>query len=166
MYIPIFQATVFTPLFGNNTLVPPHTLFLDRFSCPTAIPPPLTPPPTPSPPTYPNPSTPTCKGLVDIAKENAQEPFVCQVATDTGKEGECDSLVCQLDVAGSSYTVTLELYPQGGEYAVSVKVESEDGVLTDTQVKEGDGLSVYLKEGVLAFDFQPQQGNALAIKVS
>ena len=157
---------MFTPLFGNTTFIPPHTLFLDRSSCPTAIPPPLTPPPTPTPPTYPNPSTPTCKGLVDIAKENAKEPFVCQVTTDTGNEGECDSLICQLDVAGSSYTMTLVLYPQGGEYATSVKVESEDVVLTDKQVKEGGNLSVSLREGVLAFDFQPQQGNALAIKVS
>ena len=91
---------------------------------------------------------------------------MCQVATDTGNEGECDSLICQLDVAGSSYTMTLVLYPQGGEYATSVKVESEDVVLTDKQVKEGGSLSVDLREGVLAFDFQPQQGNALAIKVS
>lgn len=156
-----------TPIYGNSTLVPPHTLFLDRSSCPTPITPPTTSSP-PTSPTYPKPATPTCTALIAIAKDNTQEPFVCEVSTSTGSEGECDTLVCRLDVRRSSFTVMLELYPRGGQYAASVKVESArtDSVLTDTQVTKNDSLNVFLRPGRLMFDFKPQQGNVLAIKVS
>ena len=158
---------MFTPIYGNSTLIPPHTLFLDRSSCPTPITPPTTPSP-PTSPTYPKPATPTCTALINIAKDNAQEPFVCEVSTSTGSEGECDTLVCRLDVRRSSFTVTLELYPRGGRYAASVKVDSTqiDSVLTDTQVTKNDSLSVSMRPGRLMFDFKSPPGNVLGIKVS
>ena len=90
---------------------------------------------------------------------------MCQVATDSGGEGECDSLLCQLDIGASSYQITLEVYPEGGQYVGSVRVTLGEVVLKNTELKPQESFTVNLNEGVLTFNFETRN-SSLGIKVS
>ena len=85
---------------------------------------------------------------------------MCEVLADGS---DCDTLECQLDILASSYTLTIEMFPQGGEYAASVTVVGDDGG-SHTPVKDTQSFNVELAEGVLMFVFNGQ-GKALGMQV-
>ena len=61
--------------------------------------------------------------------------------------------------------MTLQVYPLGGQYVASLKVESDDKVLKDVQVEETVSFGLQVEEGNWMFDLQTQE-DTLAIKVS
>ena len=159
------QVSLVVPLFGNITVIPQHKLLLDRTTCP--LPPTVTSsPPSPTTPTYPPSTSPICQGLIDIAKENAQEPFVCTTRTGTAGEENCDTLVCRLDILTSSYRVSIQVFPEGGDSVAIVIVTDRGGMtLVDKKVvEEIVSIPVPLTEGVLLFDLK-SEGNTLGIRV-
>ena len=151
------------PIYENITFVPCHTLILDRSNCPSVPSP--TSPTTSTPPTFsPGPdASDTCQRLFDIAKENTQEPFVCEVVQDGD---DCSTLKCRLDVGGSSYTIVIEMRPPASKVVVSVTVTQANGtVLASQDVTETKSFSVTISEGKLTFSFNMQQENAVGMKV-
>ena len=76
------------------------------------------------------------------------------------EDNNCDTLVCTLDILLSTYELTLEVYPRGGEHVGSVTVLTErDEPLAVVQVKETDSFDVELEEGTLRFVFETHDGS-------
>ena len=111
------QATIHDILFfGNITLVPRHTIILDKTQChpPHII---LVPPPTAPPlPTLPPPSSSeTCKALYDIVRKAHTEQFFCQLKED------CNAgILCTLEILNTFYTVDITLRPEDKVVVLSV----------------------------------------------
>ena len=102
--------------FGNITIVPHHTIILDKTSChppnivlvapPTALPPPMPPPPS---------SPETCKALYDIIQKAHSAQFFCQANKD------CETgILCTLEILDTFYTVNITLVSEDKMVAFSV----------------------------------------------
>ena len=102
---PWIQATIDASFFGNITLVPRHTIILDKTQCdpPHIV---LVPPPTAPPTAMPPPpsSSETCKALHDIISKAHSEQFFCQAKKD------CETgILCTLEILNTFYTVDITL---------------------------------------------------------
>ena len=79
---------------------------------------------------------------------------------------DCDTLVCRLDILLSSYIVSIQLFPEGGDSVATVIVIDRKGkMLVDTHVAE-DSVSIHvpLTEGALLFNLK-SEGKTLGIRV-
>lgn len=102
--------------FGNITIVPEHTIILDKSSChPPHIvliaPPTAPPPPTPPPPSSPE----TCKALYNIIQKAHSEQFFCQANKD------CETgILCTLEILNTFYTINITLVSEDKAIIFSV----------------------------------------------
>lgn len=109
------QAVV-DALFFNITVVPHHTIILDKSRCDpphiVLVPPPTAPPPaTPPPPS----SSETCKALYDIIRKAHSEQFFCQAKKD------CETgILCTLEILNTFYTVDITIASEDKMIVLSV----------------------------------------------
>ena len=109
------QAVVDTILFGNLTLVPHHTVILDKTSCDLPHIKPIAPPITPPPPTAPPTSAPEiCHTFYDIIQATA-EPLVCMQMKDCTM-----GIQCTLEVLDTYYTLNITVLPSEKAFMFSV----------------------------------------------
>ena len=110
-----------TILFGNYTLVPHHTIILDKTHCDTPNIDLITPPTTPPSPTPPPPSAPDiCHAFYDIISAAKKEPFFCQAMKD------CETgIVCTLEVLDTFYTVSISV--QAEDKSITFSVTDSNG---------------------------------------
>ena len=121
------QAVVDAIFFGNITIVPRHTIILDKTHCdPPHILPvaPPTAPPTAMPP--PPSSSETCKALHGIISKAHSEQFFCRLKKD------CDAgILCTLEILNTFYTVDITLMSDNKMVTIMFSV------LDSNQVKIG-----------------------------
>ena len=116
-----WQAVVDALFFGNITIVPHHTIILDKSRCDPPhiipVPPPTAPPPaTPPPPS----SSETCKALYDIIRKAHSEQFFCQAKKD------CETgILCTLEILNTFYTVNITLASEDKMIVFSVTDSSQ-----------------------------------------
>ena len=120
------QAVIDALFFGNITIVPHHTIILDKSRCDpphiVLVPPPTAPPPASPPPTAPPPASPpppssseTCKALYDIIRKAHSEQFFCQAKKD------CETgILCTLEILNTFYTVDITLASEDKMIVLSV----------------------------------------------
>ena len=120
--LPCTQAVAVNVLFfGNITIVPRHTIILDKTRCDpphiVLVPPPTAPPTaTPPPPT----SSETCKALYDVIQKAHSEQFFCQAKKD------CETgILCTLEILNTFYTVDITLLSEDKVITFSVTDSSQ-----------------------------------------
>ena len=105
-----------TGFLGNLTLVPHHTVILDKTQCDpphiTTVAPPTVPPLPTSPPS----SAPdTCHALYDIIRKAHSEQFFCKAKKD------CETgILCSLEILNTFYTVNITLISEDKTIIFSV----------------------------------------------
>ena len=87
---------------------------------------------------------------------------MCGILVDDGGD-DCDTLQCHLDIL-ASYSLTIELYPQGAEYVASVSVVVKEGKILADKVNVKEMFDVQLHEGLLTIVFE-LQGKTLGMLV-
>ena len=110
------QAILDTRLYGNATLLPHHTILLDKTRCDlpniTTIAPPTAQPPPASPP----PSAPeSCHAFYSIIRATRSEPFLCKAMAD------CETgILCTLELLDTFYTINITVLNEGKAIIFSV----------------------------------------------
>ena len=130
------QAFLDSIFFGNITIVPHHTIILDKTSCDpphiVLIAPPTAPPPPISPPAD---APETCHAFFRIIQSNQSEPFVC-APLDQCERG----ISCRLDILDTHYHVNISL-TSSNEFAFIVEDGPSDRVISNTS---GQNVNVTL----------------------
>ena len=122
------QATILDVLFfGNITLVPRHTIILDKTQCHpphiVLVPPPTAPPP-PVPPSIDAPET--CHAFFRIIQSNQSQHFIC------GPLDQCErGITCRLSLLDTHYHINISL-TSANNFALVVEVGPTDTVISTT----------------------------------
>ena len=118
------QAVLDTIFLGNLTLVPHHTVILDKTQCDlphiVTVAPPTAPPPPTSPPSS---ATDTCLALYDIIRKAHSEQFFCKAKKD------CETgILCTLEILDTFYTVNITLISEDKTIIFSVTDSNQEEI--------------------------------------
>ena len=174
------QATILDVLFfGNITLVPRHTIILDKTQChPPHIvlvpPPPAPPPPPPPPPRAPPPPVPppidapeTCHAFFRIIQSNQSQYFICS------QLDQCErGITCRLSLLDTHYHINISLTP-ANNFALVVEDGPTDTVISTTSggnatvlLPKPQGGRVEFKQSRLIAAIVGQQPTIVSFQVS
>ena len=132
----LLQAVLDTLFLGNLTIVPHHTILLDKARCDPPhiilVAPPSAPPsPTPPPPSFPE----TCQAFYDIIRNTFSEQFFCRAKRD------CEAgLECTLEILDTFYRVDITIDPEAG--VIVFRVADSDGRKIGSEASKNTTVSL------------------------
>jgi hypothetical protein len=165
------QATIDALFFGNLTVVPHHTIILDKTQCdpPHIVLVPLpTAPPTATPP--PPSSSDTCKALYGIINKAHSQQFFCQAKKD------CETgILCTLELLNTFYTVDITLVSDDKMVTVTFSVLNSNQTKIGLPTSKNGSVplprpprttlvfnqSVSAEKGSIGFSVRPDSGSMM-----